>query len=74
MRFHEHQDQARAATRGLQLLFLLTVALTVLAANGVLALLWSLQFGKLVAHPRWFFETNSVLCVGFILGGSWLET
>ena len=74
MRFHEHQDQARAATRRLLLLFLLTVALTVLAANAVLALLWSLQFGNLVGHPRWFFETNSALCAGFILGGSWLET
>lgn len=74
MRFRQHQDQARAATRRLLLLFLLTVALTVLALNGVLALLWSLQTGNLVGYPRWFFETNSVLCAGFILGGSWLET
>jgi Zn-dependent protease with chaperone function len=74
MRFREHQDQARAATRRLLLLFLLTVVLTVLAVNGVLALLWSLQTGSLLAYPRWFFETNSVLAAGFILGGSWIET
>lgn len=74
MRFRQHQDQARAATRRLLLLFLLTVLLTVLAVNGVLALLWSLQTGTLLAYPRWFFETNSVLCAAFILGGSWIET
>lgn len=74
MRFRQHQDQARAATRRLLLLFLLTVLATVLAVNAVLALLWSLQTGNLLAYPRWFFETNSVLCAGFILGGSWIET
>ncbi len=74
MRFRQHQDQARAATRRLLLLFLLTVLLTVLAVNGVLALLWSLQTGNLLGYPRWFFETNSVLCAAFILGGSWIET
>jgi Zn-dependent protease with chaperone function len=74
VRFRQHQDQARAATQRLLLLFLLTVLLTVLAVNGVLALLWSLQTGNLLAYPRWFFETNSVLCAAFILGGSWIET
>lgn len=74
MRFRQHQDQARAATRRLLLLFLLTVLATVLAVNLVLALLWSLQTGNLLAYPRWFFETNSVLCAAFILGGSWIET
>jgi Zn-dependent protease with chaperone function len=74
VRFRQHQDQARAATRRLLLLFLLTVLATVLAVNAVLALLWSLQTGNLLGYPRWFFETNSVLCAGFILGGSWIET
>ncbi len=74
MRFRQHQVQAKAATRRLLLLFLLTVALTVIAANAILAAFWSLQTGNLVGYPRWFFETNSVLCAGFILGGSWLET
>jgi Zn-dependent protease with chaperone function len=74
VRFRQHQDQARAATRRLLLLFLLTVLATVLALNLVLALLWSLQTGNLLAYPRWFFETNSVVCAAFILGGSWIET
>lgn len=73
MRFREHQDQARSATRRLLLLFLLTVALTVAALNGVLALLWKLQVGGVFGFPRWFFETNTVVATAFILGGSWLE-
>ncbi len=74
MRFRQHQDQARAATRRLLLLFLLTVALTVAALNGVLALLWKLQLGGLLGYPRWFFETNSAVATVFILGGSWIES
>ena len=74
MRFRQHQDQARAATRRLLLLFMLTVVLTVAAFNGVLALLWMLQTGNLLGFPRWFFETNTVISAGFILGGSWLES
>jgi Zn-dependent protease with chaperone function len=46
----------------------------VLALNGVLALLWRLQVGGMLAYPRWFFETNSVVATAFILGGSWLES
>ncbi len=74
MRFRQHQDQARAATRRLLWLFLLTVVLTVTAFNGVLALLWMLHTGGLFGFPRWFFETNTVVSAGFILGGSWLES
>lgn len=74
MRFRQHQDQARSATRRLLLLFLLTVVLTVVAVNLVLGLLWRLQTGGLLDFPRWFFETNSAVAAGFILCGSWLET
>ncbi len=74
MRFRQHQDQARAATRRLLLLFLLTVVLTVAAVNAVLALLWVLQVGGVFGFPRWFFETNSVVATAFILGGSALES
>ncbi len=74
MRFRQHQDQARSATRRLLLLFLLTLVLTLVAVNAVLALLWSLQTGNLFGYPRWFFKTNSVVAAGFILGGSWLES
>ncbi len=74
MRFRQHQDQARAATRRLLLLFLLMVALTVATLNGVLALFWKLQVGGLFGYPRWFFETNSAVATVFILGGSWIES
>jgi len=74
VRFRQHQDQARAATRRLLLLFLLTVVLTVAAVNGVLALLWKLQVGGVLGYPRWFFETNSAVATVFILGGSWIES
>lgn len=74
MRFRQHQDQARSATRRLLLLFVLTVVSTVAALNGVLALLWMLQVGGAFDFPRWFFETNTVVATAFILGGSWLES
>ena len=74
MRFRQHQDQARSATRRLLLLFVLTVVSTVAVLNGVLALLWTLQVGGVFGFPRWFFETNTVVATAFILGGSWLES
>ena len=74
MRFRQHQDDARRATRRLLLLFVLTVVLTVLCTNGALALVWRLMSGGLLGYPRWFFETNTMVTLGFILGGSWVET
>lgn len=74
MRFRQHQDDARRATRRLLVLFALTVLLTVACTNGALALIWRLQTGDLFAYPPWFFETNTLVALGFILGGSWIET
>jgi Zn-dependent protease with chaperone function len=74
VRFRQHQDDARWATRRLLVLFVLTVLLTVGCTNGALALIWRLQTGGLFAYPRWFFETNTLVALGFILGGSWIET
>lgn len=74
MRFRQHQEQARAATRKLLLLFALTVLFTVLGVNAALALAWRLQFGGFFGYPRWFFETNTALTLGFVLGGAWLES
>ena len=74
MRFRLHQEQARAATRRLLLLFGLTVGFTVLGVNAALALAWRLQFGGSIGHPPWFFETNTALTLGFVLGGAWLES
>lgn len=74
MRFRHHQDQARSATRRLLLWFVVTVLLTVLAVNGALWLIWRLSFGAVFGLPGWFFETNTAVTLGFILGGCWLET
>ncbi len=74
MRFREQQEQARVATRVLVVLFAFTVLLTVAGVNAALALAWGLQFGGLVGYPRWFFETNTLVTLGFVLGGAWLES
>lgn len=74
MRFRQHQEQARAATRKLLLLFALTVLFTVIGVNAALALAWRSQFGGFVGYPAWFFETNTALTLGFVLGGAWLES
>lgn len=74
MHFRQHQDDARRATRRLLALFLATVALTVVCANAALALIWRLHSGGLSGFPPWFFETNTLVGLGFILGGCWLET
>lgn len=74
MRFRQHQDDARQATRRLLWLFILTVTLTVLAVNAALALAWGFATGNLFGYPRWFIETNTGVALGFILGGGWLET
>ena len=74
MRFRQQQEQARAATRKLLALFALTVLFTVLGVNAALALAWRLQFGGFFGYPSWFFETNTALTLGFVLGGAWLES
>lgn len=74
MRFRQHQDDARRATRRLLGLFLFTVALTVVCANAALALIWRLHSGGFFGFPPWFFQTNTLVALGFILGGCWLET
>lgn len=74
MRFFEQQDQARAQTRRLLLLFALTVVLLVLAVNAALALTWRLLTPGFAGYPAYFFSVNTVLTLGFVLGGWWLET
>ena len=74
MRFRQHQDDARSATRLLLALFVLIVLLSVLCTNGALALAWRLMSGGLFGYPRWFFETNTLVALVFILGGCWIET
>jgi Zn-dependent protease with chaperone function len=74
VRFRRHQEQARQATRWLVLLFALTVLFTVAGVNAALALAWRLQSGGIVGYPQWFFETNTAVTLGFVLGGAWLES
>lgn len=74
MRFRHHQDQARSATRRLLLWFVLTVLLTVLAVNLALWIIWRLSVGGVFGLPTGFFLTNTLVTLGFVLGGCWLET
>ncbi len=73
MRFFEHQENARAQTLRLLLLFALTVFALLLAVNGLLALSWRLvwPFGR---YPEHFFAVNTAVTLLFVLGGWWLET
>ena len=74
MRFRQEQEQARAATRVLLVLFGLTVLFTVAGVNLALALAWRLQFGGLAGYPTGFFELNTAVTLGFVFGGVWLES
>jgi Zn-dependent protease with chaperone function len=74
VRFRQQQEQARTATGGLLALFALTVLFTVVGVNLALALAWRLQFGWLAGYPTGFFEVNTAVTLGFVLGGAWLES
>jgi len=74
MRFFEHQEEARAQTRRLLLLFALTVVALVLAVNGALALVWYLITQGFIPYPAYFFSVNTGLTLLAVLGGWWLET
>ena len=52
--FFEQQDEARARTRQLLLLFVLAVALQVLAINAALALTWRLVTLGFSSYPAYF--------------------
>ena len=81
MRFFDHQDAARSATRRLLLGFALAVLLVVPSVHGALMLAWLLMsaFISLVlpvslSYPTGFLAVNVGLSLLFILGGWWLET
>ena len=74
MRFRQQEEQARAATGRLLALFALTVLFTVVGVNLALALAWRLQFGWVAHYPLGFFEVNTAVTLGFVLGGAWLES
>ncbi len=74
MRFFEQQEQARAQTWRLLVLFTLTVLGLVLAVNAALALTWRAIAWGSPGYPAWFFTVNTVMTLVFVLGGWWLET
>ncbi|MDB5890178.1 MAG: peptidase Ste24p [Polaromonas sp.] len=73
MRFFRHQEEARAQTGGLLVLFVLTVTGLVLAVNAGLALTWRVVLPG-GGYPAYFFTVNSGLTLLFVLGGWWVET
>ncbi|MDB5966607.1 MAG: peptidase Ste24p [Polaromonas sp.] len=73
MRFFERQEDARAQTLRLLLLFGLTLLALVVTMNVTLALAWHLvSVGS--AYPAHFFAVNTAVTLLFVLGGWWLET
>lgn len=78
MRFAEHQREARRQTAWLVCAFGLTVAVLVLAINAALAVAWGMAWGFWApgptTFPRLFFQVNTGVALGFVLGGWWLET
>jgi Zn-dependent protease with chaperone function len=74
VRFRQQQEQARTATGGLLALFALTVLFTVVGVNLALALAWRLQLGWVAGYPLGFFQVNTAVTLGFVLGGAWLES
>src|SRR5882672_8680711 len=81
MNFFEHQQQARASSRRLTMLFALAVLATVVAVNLVLAGLYlqiAAPAGMWLQHhwgalPNGFFVTTTLVVLLLIGGGSWLE-
>ena len=74
MRFFEQQENARAQTTRLLLLFALTVLALVVAVNLALALTWRVVWHGSDGYPQYFFAVNTAITLLFVLGGWWLET
>ncbi len=74
MRFFEYQENARAQTTRLLVLFALTVLALVVAVNLALALTWRVVWHGGHGYPSYFFTVNTVMTLVFVLGGWWLET
>lgn len=74
MRFFDRQDEARAQTFRLLLLFGLTLMALLLAVNAALALAWRAVSPGFSGYPAYFFGVNTAVTLLFVLGGWWLET
>lgn len=73
MRFRQQQDEARAATERLLLLFAVLLLAVVAAVNLALAGLYKLVTWGLADYPPLFFETNTAVVLLFVLGGCVVE-
>ncbi|AMP02150.1 peptidase M48 family protein [Collimonas arenae] len=78
MTFFEQQHQARQETRKLVFLFALAVIAIVVAVNLAMALVWTFKFGAhhgfMRNYPKGFFETNTLITLLLIGGGTLIQT
>jgi len=77
VRFFDHQDQARRATRKLVAGFVLAVLATVAGVHTGQALGWlvlRVLFGGDLPFPAYFFSVNVGVTLLLVLGGWWIET
>jgi len=79
MNFFEHQELARRNSQRLVVLFVLAVIAIVIAVNVAATVLYhlfivptGLRWGA-AQLPNGFYFTNTVVVLGLILGGTWLE-
>jgi Zn-dependent protease with chaperone function len=73
VRFRQQQDEARAATERLLLLFAVLLLGVAAAVNLALAGLYKLVTWGLADYPPLFFETNTAVVLLFVLGGCVVE-
>ena len=79
MNFFEQQELARRNSRRLIVLFVLAIVAIVIAVNVAATLLYQFFVLPTAARgigaqlPHGFYFTNTIVVVGLILGGTWLE-
>ena len=79
MNFFEQQELARRNSRRLIVLFMLAIVAIVIAVNAAATLLYQFFVLPTAARgigaqlPHGFYFTNTIVVVGLILGGTWLE-
>lgn len=77
MKFWNHQEDARSATRRLLLGFAIAVVLLVAAVHGALVVAWLLMAAVLpgnLPYPAGFLAANVGVSLMLVLGGWWVET
>lgn len=74
MRFRRHQEAAQAGTRRLLGLFALVVAGLVIVVNAAMLLAYRLTIPWADGTPGWFYTTNTVLVLVYVLGGCAIES